>query len=99
MELGQTPAAAFDKKLRPLVTAYEAWIKDREADLKKPDMALHKKSGQAALEQYPGGPDPDRVRVEIAQRRRPSGGIISFCEPGDVAAAHSHDPFAKETPR
>jgi hypothetical protein len=50
MELGQTPSADFDKKLRPLLTAYEAWIKDREADLKKSDMALHKKAGQAALE-------------------------------------------------
>jgi hypothetical protein len=50
MELGQTPTAEFDKKLRPLLTAYEAWIKDREADLKKPDIALHKKSGEAALD-------------------------------------------------
>jgi hypothetical protein len=50
MELGQTPSAEFDKKLRPLLTAYEAWIKDREADLKKPDMALHKMAGQAALD-------------------------------------------------
>jgi hypothetical protein len=49
-ELGETPTADFDKKLRPLLVAYEAWIKDREADLKKPEMGLHKKSGQTALE-------------------------------------------------
>jgi len=49
-ELGETPTAEFDKKLRPLLVAYEAWIKDREADLKKPDMGMHKKSGQSSLE-------------------------------------------------
>jgi hypothetical protein len=48
MELGQTATADFDNKLRPLLTAYGAWIKDRETDLKKPELALHKKSGQAA---------------------------------------------------
>ena len=30
--------------------AYEAWIKDRQADLKAPDMAPHKKAGEAAVE-------------------------------------------------
>ena len=48
-ELGETKTADFDKKLRPLLVAYEAWIKDREADLKKPNMALHTKAGQTAL--------------------------------------------------
>jgi hypothetical protein len=58
MELGQTKTAQFDKKLRPLLTAYDAWIKDRETDLKKPDMAMHKKPGQAAL---------DRCRTALAR--------------------------------
>ena len=49
-ELGETPTADFDKKIRPLLVAYEAWIKDREADLQKPGMAMHKKSGQATLQ-------------------------------------------------
>src|SRR5687768_5884874 len=49
-DLGETPTADFDKKLRPILVAYEAWIKDRETDLKKPDMAQHKKSRQTALE-------------------------------------------------
>jgi hypothetical protein len=49
-ELGETPTADFDKKLRPILVAYESWIKDREAEMKKPEMAKHKKSGQTALE-------------------------------------------------
>ena len=49
-ELGETPTGELDKSLRPLVTAYAAWIKDREADLTNPDMALCHKPGQSALE-------------------------------------------------
>ncbi len=49
-ELGETPAADFDKKIRPLLVAYEAWIKDRDADSLKPGMAMHKKAGQATLQ-------------------------------------------------
>ena len=49
-ELGETKTADFEAKVRPLLVAYDAWIKEREADLKKPDMAPHKKAGQAALD-------------------------------------------------
>lgn len=49
MELGKTPTAEFDKKLRPLLTAYAAWIADREADLKKPNLAPDQKHGESAL--------------------------------------------------
>ena len=48
-ELGETPTSQIESKLRPLLTAYDAWIKDRQADLRKPDMALYQKPGQAAL--------------------------------------------------
>ncbi len=48
-ELGETPTSQLEAKLRPLITAYEAWIKDRQADLKKPDMALHQKPGESSL--------------------------------------------------
>lgn len=49
-ELGETASADFDRKLRPLLVGYEAWIKDREADLKRPGMASHEKAGQETLE-------------------------------------------------
>ena len=48
-ELGETPTSQIESKLRPLITAYDAWIKDRQADLRKPDMALFQKPGEAAL--------------------------------------------------
>ena len=44
-ELGETPTADFDKKIRPLLVAYEAWIKDREAELLTPDMACAQEVG------------------------------------------------------
>ena len=49
-ELGEATTADLDKNCGPLVTAYDAWIKDREADLKNPDMALYKQPGQSALD-------------------------------------------------
>lgn len=49
-ELGETTAADFDKKLRPLLAAYEAWINDREAELATAEMARHRQSGEAALQ-------------------------------------------------
>src|SRR5262249_11756926 len=49
-ELGETPTAELDKKLRPLVRAYGAWIKDRESDLKKPEMAPYQHAGKSSLE-------------------------------------------------
>ena len=49
-ELGESTTAELDKKLLPLLTAYAEWIKEREADLKKPDMALYKQPGQSALD-------------------------------------------------
>jgi len=49
-ELGETATADLDRKLGPLLTAYDAWIKDREADLKTPDLAPHRKAGRAALD-------------------------------------------------
>jgi hypothetical protein len=48
-ELGETPTAAFDTKLRPLLVAYEAWITEREAALHTPDMTPYVTTGQAAL--------------------------------------------------
>ena len=49
-ELGETPTPQLGAKLRPLLTAYAAWIEDRQADLQKPDMALYQTPGQTALE-------------------------------------------------
>jgi hypothetical protein len=49
-ELGETPTGELDKKLRPLVTAYGAWIKEREADLKKPEMSPYQQPGKSSLE-------------------------------------------------
>jgi len=48
-ELGETPTSQLEAKLRPLITAYETWIKDRQADLEKPDMALHQAPGESSL--------------------------------------------------
>jgi hypothetical protein len=49
-ELGETPTTQLAAKLRPLLTAYAAWIDDRQTDLKRPDMAPYQTPGQAALE-------------------------------------------------
>ena len=49
-ELGETPTPHLGAKLRPLLTAYEAWIEDRQADLARPDLASYKTPGQAALD-------------------------------------------------
>ncbi len=48
-ELGETPTPQLATKLRPLLTAYEAWIEERQADLATPDMALYQAPGQTAL--------------------------------------------------
>ena len=52
-ELGETPTSQIDSKLRPLITAYDAWIKDRQADLRKPDMALYQKPGEKEIPHEP----------------------------------------------
>jgi hypothetical protein len=48
-DLGETPTAELDAKLRPLLVAYDAWMTEREADLYTPDMAPYLAAGQAAL--------------------------------------------------
>ncbi|MGH9837855.1 MAG: DISARM system helicase DrmA [Blastocatellia bacterium] len=48
-ELGETPTAQYEQKLRPLLTAYEAWINEREAELNTPEMQLHGEAGQESL--------------------------------------------------
>ena len=48
-ELGETPTPQLPAKLRPLLTAYTAWIEERQADLQQPDMALYQAPGQTAL--------------------------------------------------
>lgn len=48
-ELGETKTAEFEQKLRPLLVAYEAWIKEREAELAMPEMKRHQEAGKAAL--------------------------------------------------
>ncbi len=52
-ELGETPTSQIESKLRPLITAYDAWIKDRQAELKKPDMALYQKPGEKEIPHEP----------------------------------------------
>ena len=49
-ELGETPTPQLAAKLRPLLTAYAAWIDDRQADLANPDMAHYQTPGQTALD-------------------------------------------------
>ena len=49
-ELGETATTDFDKKIRPLLVAYEDWIKKREAEIKSPDMKPHKDAGRVTLE-------------------------------------------------
>ncbi|MGP0066025.1 MAG: DISARM system helicase DrmA, partial [Isosphaeraceae bacterium] len=48
-ELGETPTPALAAKLQPLLTAYAAWIDERQADLANPDMAPYQTPGQTAL--------------------------------------------------
>lgn len=48
-ELGETPTPQLAAKLRPLLTAYAAWIDDRQADLAQPDMAPYQTPGRTAL--------------------------------------------------
>jgi hypothetical protein len=50
MDLGQTPTAQLEAKLRPLVTAYAAWIDEGQAELAKPDMAQYQAPGRTVLE-------------------------------------------------
>jgi len=47
-DLGETPTAQLDAKLRPLLIGYEAWIKEREAELQTPEFKLHREAGQMA---------------------------------------------------
>lgn len=49
-ELGETATGDLGNKLQPLVTAYGAWIKEREVELQQPDLAAHQKPGKRALE-------------------------------------------------
>jgi len=49
-ELGETATAELGAKLRPLITAYAAWIDERQAELGKPDMALYQTPGRSVLE-------------------------------------------------
>ncbi|MGH9752382.1 MAG: hypothetical protein ACREA2_06315 [Blastocatellia bacterium] len=48
-ELGETKTEEFERKLRPLLTAYEDWIEEREAELATPEMKPHQEAGKAAL--------------------------------------------------
>ncbi|MEP7341954.1 MAG: DISARM system helicase DrmA [Acidobacteriota bacterium] len=48
-ELGETQAADFDAKLRPLLIGYDAWISEREAELKTPQLAKHQDAGKESL--------------------------------------------------
>jgi len=48
-ELGETPTAQLEAKLRPLLVAYGAWIDDRQADLTRPDMGLFQTPGKNSL--------------------------------------------------
>lgn len=49
-ELGESATAELDKKLRPLLVAYEGWIKEREADVKKANFSLYQQPGKATLD-------------------------------------------------
>jgi len=69
-ELGEATTAELDKKLRPLLTGYAEWIKEREADLKNPDMALYKQPGQSAL---------DRCKTTLLRIQRATA-LVCACE-------------------
>ena len=49
-ELGETPTKDLGPKLRPLLSAYGAWIDDRQAELGRPEMTSYQAPGQASLE-------------------------------------------------
>jgi hypothetical protein len=49
-ELAETPQADMAAKLEPLLTAYEAWIAEREQELKPPEFDLHRDAGEQALD-------------------------------------------------
>lgn len=48
-ELAETPTAGFAGKLAPLLSAYEAWIKEQEAGIAGPEMDPHKEAAEAAI--------------------------------------------------
>ncbi len=48
-ELGTTGTSAFERKLRPMLLAYDEWIKERYAELKSPEMEPYREAGNAAL--------------------------------------------------
>src|SRR5262249_49503623 len=50
MELGESSTAELDRKLHPLVTAYEAWIKEREVELKQPDLVMYQRPAKSSIE-------------------------------------------------
>ncbi|MCG3145305.1 MAG: hypothetical protein HONDAALG_02894 [Gammaproteobacteria bacterium] len=74
-ELGETKTDDFDRKLRPLLVAYEAWIKEREAELNAPEMEPHREAGKAALE---------RCRTALA---RIEAGLKLICSDEKAAEA------------
>jgi hypothetical protein len=74
-DLGETPTPQLAMKLRPLLTAYEAWIDERQADLQKPDMAMYQTPGRTALE---------RCREAI---RRIEAGLTLLTEDENAAEA------------
>jgi hypothetical protein len=74
-ELGETPTPELAGKLRPLLTAYEAWIANRQTDLQKPDMSLYQTPGQTAL---------SRCREAL---RRIDAGLTLLTQDENAAAA------------
>ena len=50
-ELAETKNDDFAQKLSPLVTAYAAWIAERETEAATPDMATHKYAAENAIKQ------------------------------------------------
>jgi hypothetical protein len=49
-ELAETSPSDLHQKIRPLLTAYEAWIKYKETELDFPEMKDYKESGKESLE-------------------------------------------------
>ena len=98
-ELGETPTAEFDTKLRPLLVAYEAWITEREAELHTPDMAPYVTAGQAALARCRQTLTRIEAGLTLLPAGCPRGRRLSVCQSGHVAAAHSHALCAKRRRR
>src|SRR5262245_20416847 len=48
--LADTPTAEFAARLRPLASAYEAWIAEQEGKLSQPDLAAFQQVGKVALQ-------------------------------------------------